>query len=101
MKLFRVMCREEWDDLRTCSRFRTRDLRQMPVKWFALDLVDAFVWGRSFPGDPVVYYHVVEIEIDPALLRSDQFAANLDNVGDACYVELDQLDGVSSRLVLP
>ena len=100
MKLYRVMSRDEWDDLRRCGFFRCLP-GQMEGKWFATTMVDALVFGRRFPGTSTVYYHVVEIDIDLQVLATATMIPDLDTIGDAYYLTEEHWNGVKFRLVNP
>lgn len=94
MKLYRVMCRAELDDLRQCGRFRSIPGR-LTVKWFAERLEDAVAWGRQFEEwDGIPHDCFVMIDVPDGLAAEFDLQGRRDGIGPARCAEIDQLAGV-------
>ena len=99
MRLYRAVSQDELVDIRTSGSFRCSE-GTLEVKWFAEELAGAREWARRFAATDGKIYAVVEVVLVDAP-PSHQRRSNVDGVGPACWLELEQVRGVVIREVMP
>ena len=84
MKLYRVMCQAEFDDLTRFGEFRDRN-GSMTHKWFAERLEHAVVWGKQFEAwDNIPHDRYIMIDVPDELADAfDPISRRMDGVGPA------------------
>jgi hypothetical protein len=85
----------ELQDIISTGRFR-QGPNSLEGKWFADSLEGARAWGRSF--SPEGQYRLVEADVSddaPSLFMQP----NLDGLGAARFLHIDDLQGVVPRLL--
>ena len=91
MRLYRAVSKAECDDIIMSGSFRLDPNGFGFGKWFAFSLEDAETWGCRFAGFDGLNYYVVEAEVAEDALTQFATRENLDNIGQAVFVEETQL----------
>jgi len=66
-------------------------------KWFATSAADATKWGNAMFGSQP--FHIVEAAVSADALPSMIRVSRMDNIGPAVFATLDQLLGVSGKII--
>ena len=69
---------------------------QMESKWFANSYDDAVAFGHRLGHETDSKFYVVEFEIDDEILSGTYKIQNLDAIGDALAIDIDQLNNSSA-----
>ena len=69
---------------------------QMESKWFANSYDDAVAFGHRLGHGTDSKFYVVEFEIDDEILSGAYKVQNLDAIGDALAIDIDQLNNSSA-----
>jgi hypothetical protein len=90
IKLYRAVELKEWADIQATGAFRPGP-PSFQGKWFAERPDDAAEWGRRFAMQSGDTYGVVEVEIPDDVAAPWFYLPNLDGIGPARFVDVDQL----------
>jgi len=94
---YRAVSEAEFQDLSQSGKLR-KGSNSLEGKWFAETADDAAKWGEALQGPG--NYWIIELEV-PAEMAEQLFRVDkLDNIGPACYCELDQLEYITFHEVI-
>jgi hypothetical protein len=88
--LYRAVDSTEWADIQSIGEFRPGP-PSFQGKWFAERPDDAAEWGRRLAGISGGTYRVVEVEVPDEVAAPCFSLSNLDGIGPARFIEIDQL----------
>ena len=91
-KVFRSMSRAEYFDIKHNG---WNSYGQMESKWFANSYDDAVAFGHRLGHGTDSKFYVVGFEIDDEILSGAYKVKNLDAIGDALAIDIDQLNNSS------
>ena len=91
-KVFRSMSRAEYFDIKHNG---WNSYGQMESKWFANSYDDAVTFGHRLGHGTDTKFYVVGFEIDDEILSGAYKVKNLDAIGDALAIDIDQLNNSS------
>jgi hypothetical protein len=94
--LYRAVDPREWADVQATGEFRPGP-PSFQGKWFAERPDDAAEWGRRFTAQSGGTYLVVEVEIPDDVAEPWFNLSNLDGIGPARFVEIDQLPELNAN----
>jgi hypothetical protein len=90
MELFRSVSRSEYYDI-LGTGWRPSG-GSMEGKWFAESFGDAVEWGHQMGHGTDTKFYVLTVEIPDDIADSAFRSTNLDNIGDARYLDTDVLN---------
>ncbi|KMJ45887.1 hypothetical protein AB204_06760 [Xenorhabdus khoisanae] len=92
--LYRGMHLDEYDELMKTEKWAGGN-GSMEGKWFAESYKDAVTWGKRMGHSG--NFQVVQIHVPDRVANAAYSVKNLDNIGNARYIEVTDLNKVQAK----